>query len=90
MGRPRCADVPIFRAYLANNCFPIDKNNFLRQRPLGDNNLRRICGFRKVPSEATFSRRLVDFARKNLPAKSLAELDTACGWGRKKSSQDNS
>ncbi len=74
MGRPRCADVPIFRAYLAKNCFQIDKNNLLRQRLLGDSNLRKICGFRKVPSEATFSRRLAEFSRKNLPTSTLARL----------------
>lgn len=74
LGRPRYEELPFFRAFLAKSCYQIDKNNLLRQRLLGDSSLRRICGFRKVPSEATFSRRLEDFAKMNLPETTLARL----------------
>ena len=76
LGRPRCDDLPILRAYLAKHCYQIDKNNLLRQRLLSDSSLRRICGFGRVPSEATFSRRLAEFAQKCLPAAALAKLVT--------------
>ena len=51
-----------------------DTNNLLRQRLLSDSSLRRICGFTTVPSEATFSRRLTEFAQKCLPEAVLAKL----------------
>ena len=73
-GRPRYDDVPIFRAILAKHIYQIDKNNRLRQRLLSDSSLRKICGFTKVPSEATFSRRLEEFAKTNLPEATLAPL----------------
>lgn len=74
LGRPRYDDLPIFRANLAKHCYQIDKNNLLRQRLLSDSSLRKICGFTKVPSEATFSRRLAEFAKANLPEATLARL----------------
>lgn len=73
-GRPRCQDLPIFRAYLAKHCYQIDKNNLLRAHLLSDGNLRRICGFEHIPSEATFSRRLAEFAKQCLPTSTLAKL----------------
>lgn len=73
-GRPRYDDPPILRALIAKLCFHIDRNSQLRQRLLGDSNLRRICGFTKVPSEATFSRRLADFAKRRLPEPALAHM----------------
>ena len=73
-GRPRYEDLSIFRAYLVKSCYQIDKNNLLRQRLLSDSSLRKICGFTKVPSEATFSRRLEQFAKTNLPETTLARL----------------
>jgi len=74
IGRPRYDDLPIFRAMLAKHVFQISKNNLLRQRLLSDSSLRRICGFKKVPSESTFSRRLEDFARIHIPEAMLARL----------------
>jgi hypothetical protein len=59
---------------IAKHCYQIDKNNLLRQRLLSDSSLRRICGFTKVPSEETFSRRLTEFARKCLSETTLAKL----------------
>ena len=73
-GRPRYDDLPIFRAYLAKHIFQIEKNNLLRQRLLSDANLRHICGFKKVPSESTFSRRLDSFSRLHLPESTLAQM----------------
>ena len=73
-GRPRFDDLPFVRAYLAKHCYQIDKNNLLRARLLSDSSLRRICGFQKVPSEATFSRRLEQFAKRNIPTTTLAIL----------------
>ena len=73
-GRPRCDDTAILRAFFAKHVYQIDKNNLLRERLVSDSNLRRICGFTKVPSEATFSRRLKQFAKMNIPETSLARL----------------
>lgn len=75
-GRPRYDDLPIFRAFLAKHCFHIDRNNHLRQRLLSDSNLRRICGFKKVPSEATFSRRMDTFSKCHIPDAVLAKMVT--------------
>jgi hypothetical protein len=74
LGRPRYDDLPIFRAFMAKLIYQIDKNNLLRQRLLSDANLRHICGIKKVPSEATFSRRLNQFASLHLPETTLARL----------------
>jgi transposase len=74
LGRPRYDDDAIFRALTAKIIYQIDKNNLLRQRLLSDSNLRRICGFTKVPSEATFSRRLEDFSEKNISETAMARL----------------
>lgn len=73
-GRPRYDDVPFFRAYLAKHIYQIDKINLLRQRLLSDGNLRKICGFTQIPSEATFSRRLDLFSHRHLPEEMLAQL----------------
>ena len=73
-GRPRYDDLCIFRAMLAKSIYQIDKNNLLRQRLLSDCNLRKICGFTKIPSEATFSRRLEDFSSIHLPETMLARM----------------
>jgi transposase len=73
-GRPRYDDRTILRALFAKALYQIDKNNLLRQRLISDSNLRRICGFTKIPSEATFSRRLEQFSNINLPETTLARL----------------
>jgi transposase len=75
-GRPRYDDLAIFRALLAKTLYQIEKNNMLRQRLLSDSNLRQICGFTTVPSEATFSRRLELFSRMHFPENALARLVT--------------
>lgn len=73
-GRPRFDDQAILRAFLYKAIFRIDRNNTLRQRLLSDRSLRQICGFKTVPSEATLSRRLQNYARKHLPETALARL----------------
>jgi len=74
LGRPRFDDQAIMRAFLYKTIFHIDRNNSLRQRLLNDRSLRQICGFKTVPSEATLSRRLLDFSKKHLPETALARL----------------
>ena len=61
-GRPGYGRQSFLRAFLAMRCFRIDTVKALRVRLGGDVNLRRICGFRRVPDAATFSRRLKEFA----------------------------
>jgi len=73
-GRPRFDDLAIMRALLYKTIFHIDRNNTLRQNLLSDRSLRQICGFKTVPSEATLSRRLRDYAQKHLPETALAHL----------------
>jgi hypothetical protein len=74
LGRPRYDDLTIFRAILAKAVYQIDKNNMLIQRLKSDANLRKICGFTQIPSEATLSRRLDDFSRIHLPEATLSRL----------------
>lgn len=73
-GRPRYDDLCIFRAILVKSIYQIDKNNLLRQRLLSNCNLRKICGFTKIPSEATFSRRREYFSSIHLPETMLAHM----------------
>ena len=57
-GRPAYDFQPIIRAYFAMSFFRIDSTSDLINRLKSDSSLRKICGFTKVPSAATFSRRL--------------------------------
>lgn len=56
-GRKAYATTPFIRAFLAKSLFKLSSNKDLILRLQSDSSLRRICGFIKVPSEATFSRR---------------------------------
>lgn len=62
-GRRRLPDTPMRRAFVAKALFHIEETGDLITRLKSDSSLRRICGFETVPSEATFSRRLAEFAR---------------------------
>jgi len=73
-GRPRYDDKAMIRAMLAKTLLQIGTNSLLRQRLISDSNLRHICGFARIPSEATFSRRLALFSQKHLPETVLARL----------------
>ena len=55
-GRPPYPYLPFIRSILAKDYFGIDKTCALIQRLQGEPNLRLLCGFDRVPSEATFSR----------------------------------
>lgn len=62
-GRRRLPDTPMRRAFVAKAIFHIEETGDLITRLKSDSSLRHICGFETVPSEATFSRRLAEFAR---------------------------
>jgi len=56
-GRPAYPNIYFFRAFLAQSFFKLDTMEDLRSRLHADGNLRVLCGFQKVPSLPTFSRR---------------------------------
>jgi transposase len=62
-GRIPYEDQPFFRAALGKSFLQIATTDKLIDRLHADANFRKICGFRKVPSAATFSRRLATLAR---------------------------
>ncbi|HOW12309.1 MAG TPA: transposase [Rectinema sp.] len=55
-GRPSYSVLPFLRAALAKRYFKIVATSDLRLRLLSDTNLRQICGFKNIPSAASFSR----------------------------------
>ncbi|MCP4062165.1 MAG: transposase [Gammaproteobacteria bacterium] len=61
-GRIPFDNLPIIRSFLAKSFFKIETNRDLLNRLKSDSTLRKICGFTKIPSEATFSRRLKEFS----------------------------
>lgn len=73
-GRKPHQDVPIVRAFLAKAFLNIDTNSQLRRRLKSDSSLRRICGFEKVPSEATLSRRLSEYAEVRIMEQMLYKM----------------
>jgi hypothetical protein len=56
-GRPAYPYICFFRAFLAQAFFKLDTMEDLRSRLATDENLRILCGFHKIPSLPTFSRR---------------------------------
>jgi len=62
IGRPSYDEQAFLRAFLALSFFRIRTVSDLRARLRSDVNLRQICGFQKVPSLASFSRRLAHVA----------------------------
>jgi transposase len=65
-GRPPYPYTPFLQGALAKNYFGIDKTSSLIQRLKGEPNLRLLCGFDKVPSEATFSGMFAYLAERNI------------------------
>jgi hypothetical protein len=65
-GRPPYEDIAFFRAFFALSYFAIPSVTLLIKTLKSDPNLRQICGFRKVPCNASFSRRLNVFASLNI------------------------
>jgi Transposase DDE domain/Transposase domain (DUF772) len=69
-GRPRKTRTAIARSFVAKMVYNMATTRALWERLHSDKNLRRICGWecsRQIPSEATFSRAMADFAETQLP-----------------------
>jgi hypothetical protein len=69
-GRPRKTRTAIARSFIAKMVYNTATTRALWERLHSDKNLRRICGWensRQIPSEATFSRAMADFAETQLP-----------------------
>ena len=69
-GRPRKTRAAIARSFVAKIVYNMSTTRSLWERLRSDKNLRRICGWenpRQIPSEATFSRAMADFAETQLP-----------------------
>ncbi|MFI5344030.1 MAG: transposase [Chlamydiales bacterium] len=69
-GRPRKTRAAIARSFVAKMVYNMSTTRALWERLHSDKNLRRICGWensRQIPSEATFSRAMADFAETQLP-----------------------
>ena len=69
-GRPRKTRTAIARSFVAKMVYNMATTRTLWERLYSDKNLRRICGWensRQIPSEATFSRAIADFAETQLP-----------------------
>jgi hypothetical protein len=60
-GRPPYPYLPFIRSILAKDYFGVDKTSALIQRLQGEPNLRLLCVFDRVPSEATFSMPIRDW-----------------------------
>ena len=61
-GRIPYDDQPFFRAAIGKSFLKISTTDKLIDRLQADANFKRICGFPRVPSAATFSRRFATFA----------------------------
>lgn len=69
-GRPRKTRAAIARSFVAKMVYNMSTTRALWERLRSDKSLRRICGWenpRQIPSEATFSRAMADFAETQLP-----------------------
>ena len=69
-GRPPKTRTAIARSFVAKMVYNMTTTRALWDRLHSDKNLRRICGWedtRQIPSEATFSRAMADFAETQLP-----------------------
>lgn len=69
-GRPRKTRTAIARSFVAKMVYNMTTTRALWERLHSDKSLRRICGwenFRQIPSEATFSRAMAEFAQTKLP-----------------------
>lgn len=82
MGRPAYEQLPFFRGFLSMSFFRITSIESLRKRLMTDPNLRQICGFSRVPSLATFSRRFADFSTQSLMTRTLNKLVSQYHDGR--------
>ncbi len=82
VGRKSYDETAMVRSCLAKQFFNIGTVTSLRNRLLSDPSLRQICGFSTVPSEATFSRRYVQYAHEKLMERTLGPLVSSYLDGR--------
>jgi transposase len=80
-GRRPHQDMPIIRAFLAKAFLGINASSALLLRLRSDSSLRKICGFSTVPSPATFSRRLSEYANTHIIEQSLYKMVRAYHQG---------
>jgi transposase len=80
-GRKPHQDMSMIKAFPAKAFLGIDASSALLQRLRSDSSLRRICGFTTVPSPATFSRRLSEYADTHLIEQSLYKMVRAYHQG---------
>ena len=73
-GRRPYMYLPYLRSQLAKNYFQINATSKLIERLKADPNLRLLCGFKTVPSKASFSRALSYFASKDIVAEAFESV----------------
>lgn len=74
VGRKAYEYMNFFRAFLAFCHFDFPDMKTLVESLHSDPNLRQLCGFTKVPSRSTFSRRLRDFSREDMLSEILDRM----------------
>jgi len=74
IGRPSYSVLPFLHAALAKRYFKIVATSDLRLGLLSDANLRQICGFENIPSEASFCRYMSYLAHKTSLEESLGKM----------------
>jgi hypothetical protein len=73
-GRRPYDNMAFFRAFFAQSYFAIPSVTLLITTLKSDPNLRQLCGFRKVPGNASFSRRLTIFSSLNILSDTLDDM----------------
>lgn len=73
-GRKAYSIIPFVRAFLAKSVFKLTSNKDLILRLKSDSSLKRICGFTRIPSEATFSRRFDKLSRLHLMERTMNSM----------------
>jgi transposase len=76
VGRKQIDRRPIARAFLAKAAMNLTSTRQLIEFLKQSSPFRSLCGIKKVPSEATFSRAFADFAKENLGDKVHSTLIT--------------
>lgn len=74
IGRKPFPYAPFMRSMWAKNFFGIEKTRALINRLKSDPNLRLLCGFKKVPGQATFSRAFAHLSGTNTANETLDAL----------------
>jgi transposase len=70
-GRKPYQYIYFVRSFLTGRYFGIEKPSQLIQRLKGESNLRLLCGFKRVPGKATFSRALGFLSEQETPETAL-------------------